>query len=226
MLFVIAIVAVLLILFRQGLISRRSLIPSLAIFAIPVAAWPAVTNEFNAAYWVNLPSGYQSRAEAAKEAFGLIENSVYRRYRVASADNEPAKASSWLFGSGLGFYALNSDDGLMYPHNLPLETYLESGPLALVALIGALLLLLIPIMFKIAAGTVSRYELIGSASAVVLFLASLKTGDISSVGPILFFAIAANAVGSRTTTAYRPSNSSGGKLTVSPANERPYSPLP
>lgn len=98
-----------------------------------------------------------------------------------------------LFGYGLGFYADNSADGMMYPHNLIIETFLENGAIASGALLVSIFLPLIPLFAKLRRGTISRYELAFFAIAIVLFTVSLKAGEISSVGHLLFFVILAGA---------------------------------
>lgn len=99
-----------------------------------------------------------------------------------------------LFGYGLGFYADNSSDGMMYPHNLLIETFLESGAIASGVLLISIFLPLIPLFGRLRRGTISRYELTFLAIAIVLFFVSLKAGEISSVGHLLFFAILAGAI--------------------------------
>lgn len=198
-LFVVAVIVILSVYWLQRPTERRMLATTLAImFAIPALAWPVVANEFSVAYWANFSSGYNSRAEAARTTIELLESG--QTPQIANADKatvtlpRATSSQSWLWGNGLGYYASRSGDGLTYPHNLLLETSLESGPLAVAVFVGLLLILLLPIGGRFLIGTISRYEIVGSAAAVILFLASLKAGDMTSVGPIMFFAIAASSV--------------------------------
>ena len=128
-------------------------------------------------------------------------------FRSDGAETRPLsfdydRSPSRVWGTGLGSYAANSKDGLLYPHNLMIETFLESGPIAALAFFALLVTLLLPVGTHLYRGSASRYEVISSAAAVTLFLAALKTGDITNVGPITFFAVVASSLcyGSVSTT--------------------------
>lgn len=200
---------------------RRAIKPLSAIFLIPILSWPIVTNEFNIEYWQTISTGLQYRAEAAANVLQFNEDrplstdpkavETKHSYQVADAGDqittvEVASAAraekdsdllKMLLGGGLGLYAAKVSDTMLYPHNILLEMYLELGVIAPIVFLSTLALLLFPLARKILNRTIEPEELVTAALSTVLFALSLKSGDISSVGNVLFFAIIAGSVSRR-----------------------------
>ena len=206
-LFVFSIALVIATIYRQTRV-WQALVPMLAIAIIPAMTWPMVANEFSISYWRHMAGGLQYRVTAAQTTINLSEQPYQQRKLEAAAESsaairkiergrQSANSRPWILGNGLGYYAKKSNDDLKYPHNLFLETYLESGPLATFVLSALLILLLAPSAWRLLSGTISRYELLGAGAAAMLLFASMKAGDITSVGAILFFAFAGNSAAVR-----------------------------
>ncbi|MGB3445748.1 MAG: hypothetical protein WBA48_03520 [Xanthobacteraceae bacterium] len=204
-LFVIAIVVILAERYFRHPTLRKSLIPTIAIILVPLTIWPFVTNDFNIEYWQTAPSGFRYRFDAFQN---VVEYSTTPTYQSAGATGEIAalqkaaedsltntsEISKLLRGGGLGLYAIRSDGGLLYPHNIVLETFLEIGVIAAAALLIAMAILLFPLARKLFNRTITPEEAVTAAVATVLFLISLKSGDASNIGNILLFAIVAGSI--------------------------------
>lgn len=203
--FAISIVTILIATYRRNPTSRQVLTSSATIFLVPLLIWPIVTNDYNVEYWQTAPSGFRYRIDAFQN---VVEYSSTPTYPTAGATGEletlqksaqtsqadTSEAFRLLWGGGLGLYAIRSDGGLLYPHNIVLETFLEVGSVAAVALLLAMAILLLPLARKLFTRAITPEELVTAAIATILFLISLKSGDISNVGNILFFMIVAGAI--------------------------------
>lgn len=156
-----------------------------------------LTNGYNLAYWHNIfGHSIEYRATFAEEVLAAplvveqVATTAVGTPPPAEVNGETA-AHVLAAGRGLGsFAALGSAP---YPHNIVLETYFESGILAVVALVGSLALLLGPNAAPALTRRLPPDAISISAIAVVLFGVSLKAGDITAVGAIMFFALAASA---------------------------------
>jgi hypothetical protein len=151
----------------------------LLMAAIPLVLIFAVSNATNLAYWINIASGLHYREEFAGD--------------IVSAEAAPAASSVWstLFGHGLGAYAKIRPE-TFYPHNLLLETFYETGSIAAIVLVALIILSLIGPAIALFQRRITSAGLFFAGTAILLIGVSTKSGDVTSAGLILMFAILAS----------------------------------
>lgn len=118
--------------------------------------------------WVGLGSSIQTRAAIATGAVSSV----------------PSSAVHFLFGNGLGSA---STDAANWPHNLLLETYIESGLLTALVLVG--ILIWSAIISRLAGLMSLPPALCTAAITVAMFIFSMKSTDVTSAGVLVAWAL-------------------------------------
>lgn len=107
---------------------------------------------------------------------------------LSAPDSSASSPLSQLVGRGLGSYERLSGTGFNYPHNIVVEATLELG---LLAGISTALVFLAPLAWTAAAigrRKISDPALYAAASLLLLFLLSMKAGDLTYLGRAFFVA--------------------------------------
>jgi hypothetical protein len=167
---------------------------SLVIFGIAAALIIPLHNVSNIVTWKLLTQNFYTRMDMLnleKEANVVIDsipqasigNSGTMLPLEQKARSEDRDISDVLIGSGLGWYALQG--GELYPHNIVLENYLESGAISLIPLFS---LVWIAIAICFVRARKNDYPPLAMAlvfMSLAMLSISMKAGELTVAGRLV-----------------------------------------
>lgn len=111
----------------------------------------------------------------------------------SSAVQKSAESGGLLFGEGLASYARRGGP-FLWPHNLLVETFIEGGILAALILASVIATAFAAAAANIFLGREVAPEWLAiAAMGCVIFVVSMKSGDVTSAGRLTFFLVAMSA---------------------------------
>jgi hypothetical protein len=162
----------------------------LAAALIGGALFLALHNGHNEQHFSGLSRALDHRVEMINDALAVPTDKkpteggpVIYTFQVVE---QPPAALTLLAGSGLGRYQEITGSRFEYPHNLPLELFLELGLIAALAFGAAALLPLSVAGWRTIQGTVSTEALLCAACLALMVANTLKAGDLTSLGRVVF----------------------------------------
>ena len=152
-------------------------------------------NGHSIAYFTNLAASVEKRIEIASHASNLTSG--------GQASSEVGDAA---INRGLGY--LGQGDGISYPHNILLESFLETGAFAAILLALVFMLPLAMAGRQALRSELSLRGLLASGALTTTVLICLKSGDITGAGGLVFASVAAAV----SLDGFSGNDSSGGRL--------------
>ncbi|WDR06699.1 hypothetical protein PSQ90_04370 [Devosia rhodophyticola] len=194
-----SIIAIFIVRFPQSEQLKFKLLKLISCFAIFFLLAFPLHNEANVYAWRALfNTSVAVRLQLIFDGLSGIDGTLAKSKLTAEAQAGPADASlenliGVVSGNGLGSFAKQYGD-FKYPHNIAVEIYYETGPVAFFVFFAALLFATIFIAVSTARSkNIKRNWVALSFLAAGIFFVSMKAGDITSLGRVFFFLVFAVA---------------------------------
>lgn len=173
-------------LYGWAFLTKRSFSPLLRLAGFAVVAALIASSGINELSSVYFGRTFESLANRSTLLAASVGTAVDDLDYLGEAEPAQEFTGPRNIHEGLGHLSTGALGKFYYPHNLPVEIYREIGPVGLTAYAA---IVLVPILMAlIFLKTLKQEALVALCLLVAMFGITLKAGDITNAGKIMFFA--------------------------------------